>query len=139
MPVNRPFVIESLEPRTMLAGHPALMATYYSASEVLTVDGYASRPNNIVVNVQQGMPNQFVVFINGNPTEIVKDPPSSGKGTIIFGVPIAMVRLIVVRGGSRSDDIQVDDANAAESVPAYIAGYGGNDTLSGGSGDDTIL
>jgi hypothetical protein len=157
MSAIRLYVAEALEPRMLLAAHPAHPAysADYLPNGVLNVNGNPRQANVIVVQVETAAPDQFVVFIDGSPVPIAGAPavtptptpassptPTPSPIPAGFGVEASLVSLIVVRGGSQGDNIQIGETDAngiTTGVPSYIVGGAGDDTLTGGSGNDTIF
>jgi Ca2+-binding RTX toxin-like protein len=62
-------------------------------------------------------------------------------GSAEFSFPRADVARIVVDGGAGSDAVRIDESNGVfeDAIPTTLAGGGGNDTLSGGSGTEMLL
>lgn len=114
---QRPAVLEDLEVRTLFAAAPPVVtAALDPASSVVNVTG-TRLSDNIVVAVSAG---QLQV---------------TGNGVLVDSFPLAGLAGLRVDGLNGHDTVSVD---AAVSLPATLTGGNGRDSLSGGSGNDTI-
>ena len=88
--------------------------------DTLNVKG-SSRGDTIALRLKAGDPSRIQVDVGDN-------------GSADFSFARGDVSTINVKGGNRNDSIRVDDTNGAftDSIPATIAGGGGNDSLEGG-------
>jgi Ca2+-binding RTX toxin-like protein len=60
-------------------------------------------------------------------------------GTPDFSFPAADVTAVDVNAGNGDDTVRVDETNGAFAVPTTIDGGNGNDNLTAGSGNDTLI
>lgn len=109
-------ILETLEDRRMMSATPLGTATLDQG--VLTVNGDAKQPTNMVLNFTR----------DGSRIQV-------RAGQTLKSFQASQVQKLVVNAGSGADYIYIDPRI---SIPADVHGGDGNDVIKTGAGDDTI-
>ena len=112
-------VVELLEDRRLLSAAPIVKLV---GNGLLLAHGRRDA-DTIVFSLESGDATKLDVTIDG--------------ATTTFNV--ADVKRILAIGGKGNDSITIDETNGAITIPAILIGGNGNDTLTGGSGNDILI
>ena len=120
--------IEPLEPRT-------LHATAVRKGETLVVVGTANAANRIVVGMSPDLSHVVV-----NDTWYTGNGARAKSHTMAKSFPVTQtISLVVIEGGTRGDQITIDQTYSSFPIATHIDAGGGNDTVTGGDEPDTMF